>query len=223
MSFWKKLLGKKETPQSAGVRNESTQASPWPDVQPLCIHEAAKAADIETIKALLSNGIDVNSTDEEGKTPLHVAVERGDRGVVELLLARGADVNAKDKREGPGYLTGSTALHIAVSQGAEQLTRLLLAHKADVDAKDNNGAVPLHYAAFEGHESVARLLVDCGADVNARASNGDTPSRAAERVRQEAVAEAIAAGRGRSASVPIRQTTRQDAVALLLRQHGGHE
>jgi len=45
---------------------------------------------------LLSKGADVNSRDNDGRTPLHLAYLSGHVQVAELLLSKGADVNSKD-------------------------------------------------------------------------------------------------------------------------------
>lgn len=223
MNLWNKLFGSKETLQAGGVKSRSTPSPPGSNPHPHSIHQASQAGDIETVKAFITNGVDVNSKNETGKTPLHLAAECGNEAIAELLLTVGAEVNAKDNSQGPGYLAGSTALHRATSRGSEEVVRLLLVNKADVNARDNNGAVPLHYAAFEVHESVARLLLASGADVNARANNGDTPLAAAARVHQEAVEEAISVSRGLGGSVPIRNASGHTALMQVLRQHGGHE
>ncbi len=45
---------------------------------------------------LLKNDADVNSEDEEGRTPLHYAAMYGSLGAVKLLIQNGADINACD-------------------------------------------------------------------------------------------------------------------------------
>ncbi|XP_047334556.1 integrin-linked protein kinase 1 [Impatiens glandulifera] len=57
----------------------------------------ANEGDLEGIKELLDNGTDVNFSDIDGRTALHVAVCQGLTNVVELLLLRGAKVGAQDR------------------------------------------------------------------------------------------------------------------------------
>ena len=91
----------------------------------------------------LMNGLDVNSTNERGQTPLHVAA--GMRGestfFIELFLAAGADPMIKDN-------DGQIALHKAAASGNRDAVRLLRGH----GAKDNHGETPLT-AAVVGFDS----------------------------------------------------------------------
>ena len=58
------------------------------------------------VKALLNQGVPVNSRDEHGATPLHWAAWMGRSSVVQELLKRGAHVNPRTR-------SGMTPLHIA--------------------------------------------------------------------------------------------------------------
>jgi len=160
------------------------------------IHIAAKAGNLEKVKALLNANPDlVNSKDTasytefsyKGQTPLHWAAYENHTNVVELLLVSKADVNARDS-------FNKTPLFYAASD--PDVVKLLLANKADVNAKDNSGRTPLHEAAIHGHKDVAELLLAYKADVNATNNAGKTPLFFAV------------------------QYNRKD-VADLLRQHGG--
>ena len=125
------------------------------------LHEAVNANDIEKVKALLSNGADVNARNKMGDTPLHVAA-------TELLLAKGADVNGKSE-------DGMTPMHAAAASNSEDVAELLLAKGANVNAKSNTGMTPLHLAAMYNARDVAELLLANGADVNAKVNNERTP------------------------------------------------
>ena len=52
---------------------------------------------LETVKALIEAGADVNAKNEEGKTPLHRAVFWENLETVEALLKAGAKVKARDE------------------------------------------------------------------------------------------------------------------------------
>jgi ankyrin repeat protein len=57
---------------------------------------AASAGHEDIVRSLLTNGSDVNATDDFGYTALDGAVMQGDLEIVELLLQHGADPNKKD-------------------------------------------------------------------------------------------------------------------------------
>lgn len=57
----------------------------------------ANEGDSDGIKELLDAGSDVNFTDIDGRTALHVAACQGRTDVVGLLLRRGADVDPQDR------------------------------------------------------------------------------------------------------------------------------
>ena len=85
------------------------------------IHDAAKAGDLEKVKALLKANPDlVNSKDTsrryDGYTPLHSAVEKRQNEMVELLLANKADVNANVSSVG-------SPLHLAAARGYMDIDR----------------------------------------------------------------------------------------------------
>ena len=133
------------------------------------IHDAAKAGDLATVKALLTAHPDLlNSMDTNGMTPLHFAAHNGSNDMVEFLLANKAEVNASDKY-------GQTPLHDASREGHTEVAKLLLANKAEVNAKDIFGDTPLHRAAVGGHKDAAELLLASNADVNAKDNQGGTP------------------------------------------------
>src|SRR4030043_1100541 len=61
----------------------------------------------EIIEALLKAKVDVNSSDDEGRTPLMWAVKNKDKDIIEALLKAKADINAVDKK-------GNSVLYYAV-------------------------------------------------------------------------------------------------------------
>ena len=87
--------------------------------------------------------VDINSTDCDGDTPLHVMAWRKDRYGVELLIEHGANVNAVGDM-------GNTPLHVALSQKEIYIVEVLLKAKASTSIKSEFGETAKEKAAKLG-------------------------------------------------------------------------
>jgi uncharacterized protein len=164
---------------------------------------AAREGDIETARALLEAGADVDQQTTYGWTPLLTAVNNRNYRLAALLIEHGADVNlsnaggwtplylATDNRniEGGDYPVPSPDMdHL-------EFIRLLLAKGADPNAraKDNtltrtiftmqwfyeDGATPFIRAAQSSDTELLSLLLEYGANPEAVTAHGDTALTAA--------------------------------------------
>ena len=87
----------------------------------ISIHQAAKDGNIEAVKLDLADGTDVNTKDDNGRTPLHYATEEGHKEIAELFIAAGANVNAKNN-------LGGTPLDEAILRNRIEITNLIRKH-----------------------------------------------------------------------------------------------
>ena len=127
---------------------------------------AAKKGDIATVKTLLNKpGIDVDTKDIIGKTPLHIAAEEGMRSLVWILLAKGANIEARNN-------SGWTPLHLAAWKGKIAVVRLLLVRGADIEAENHWGYTPLHWVAYDGQIAAAEILINNKARINPKIIRG---------------------------------------------------
>ncbi|KAJ1480507.1 ankyrin repeat-containing domain protein [Baffinella frigidus] len=136
----------------------------------LCLWEAAKSGDDETIQELLrTGGAEVESRDprEGGWTALHHAARGGKGRSAAMLLRFGAAVDARNDKD-------ATPLALAAAEGHLAMIQKLVASGAEVDAGNVYGSTPLHRAAASGCTKTCSLLVKLGADVNASNSLGVT-------------------------------------------------
>ena len=131
---------------------------------PTFLHKLMDSYDVEDsycdgslIDTLVDYGADVNLTDEEWATPLHVAVKRGHLRSVQSLLScrsiadkmdRRVNVNAQD-------IFGNTALHYACLcanswEDYEDLNlgELLFDFGCDINVENNDGLTPLSFLYF---------------------------------------------------------------------------
>ncbi|XDG08801.1 hypothetical protein ABKA04_008416 [Annulohypoxylon sp. FPYF3050] len=123
---------------------------------------------IDTVRSLLSRGLDINMVSNMGFTPLTAAIGWGNVEVTRLLLDNGADVNI------PNNL-GMSPLHIAVRCDHMEEANMLLEEGANVNAKNWRNWTPLHEAAYCGNIDIIGVLVREGADINAKTACGETP------------------------------------------------
>jgi ankyrin repeat protein len=88
---------------------------PWDEPE---LHSAAQKGDLQQVTQLLASGIDVNSLNREGATPLHWAAFKGHLKVAKLLVSKGAKINPLTKK-------GSTPLRLATTHKKHKLIAYL--------------------------------------------------------------------------------------------------
>lgn len=116
---------------------------------------AARSGDAE-LKAVLSRGININATDDDGETALMEAADSRNASAVRVLINNGANVNAADE-------DGETALMIAADEGNVEAVRLLIEAGANLNARDEDGETALDKAYDEDNHTVVRILRAAGA------------------------------------------------------------
>ena len=157
------------------------------------VADAAERGDLEEVRALLRQGADVNTAQNDGMTALHWAAANNDIEIARTLLYAGAAVRATTRLGGysPLHLasrgghaevarlileagadpntfttTGVTAMHFAADADAGSVVEQLVAHGGNVDAPDAFAErTPLMFGAVRGADSAVRALLEAGADV----------------------------------------------------------
>lgn len=160
-----------------------------PSAKTTLVHIAAKYHIVGALKAILEHddltSMDIDSKDEDGRTPLSWAVEHKHEDIAQLLLDAGAEVDSKDK-------AGWIPLLWAVKNGHEAMVKLLLDAGAEVDSTDNRyNRTLLSWAAKNMYEAVFKLLLNAGAKVNSKDTAGWTPLLWAVRNSHETVAKLL--------------------------------
>lgn len=166
------------------------------------LYYAVREGNVKDAAFFIEHGADINKSDIEGHTPLHMAALEGHTQIAELLIKKGAILDSITKvfvstplhyaaNEGHDTVVelllnnkaniilkqknGETALHEAVVKGSLKSVQLLISHGSSINESDNEGWTPLHSAVNAGHYEVAKCLIENNADVNAQDAEGDTP------------------------------------------------
>ncbi|WP_264705646.1 ankyrin repeat domain-containing protein [Wolbachia endosymbiont (group A) of Gymnosoma rotundatum] len=124
--------------------------------------------------------VDVNSTDENGWTLLHLAAWKGQLDNARLLIEKGADINAEN-------IFGRKPIHVAAESNNTNIIEFFLSKGMNVDDTDRYGRTPLYCASWNGHLGVVKYLVEKGADINAQDKGGETSLDAATDQKHEDV------------------------------------
>ena len=126
---------------------------------------AVAARDSGLLEFALEQGVNVNASDAEGRTPLALAVSQQDHALVLRLLALGADVDAADH-------AGRTPLMIAALQGNLDTLEALLACATHPAAADAEGRTAAHHAIMAGQYGAFDLLLPHLPEVDPPATDG---------------------------------------------------
>lgn len=120
------------------------------------LHTACLFNRINVVEILIAKGADIQTTNPEGLTPLHLASNHGHKELCGVLITKGADVNITDNGK-------DTPLHGAAWYGNIGTAELLLANGAPIYSENTRGRTPLDNAVKRGHKDVAKLLQAKGA------------------------------------------------------------
>ncbi len=161
--------------------------------QATLLHEAIFYRQRHVAEWLLEKGLDPNTRDYMGETPLHYAIRVNDRSLVDFLLAHGADLNVKRggmtvysyaandydmfmylihlNGEPPSSILeegGDTLLHRAcdLSKDDPRVVQYLLSVGFDPNARGYEGSTPLHRAARRGYPRKVAALLEAGAKID---------------------------------------------------------
>ena len=126
--------------------------------------DAAQQGNMQAIRTLLKEKVDVNAAHGDGMTPLHWAAFNDDLEAATMLIAAGASPKATT-RDG-----AITPLLVACKNGNPAMVKAMLDAGADPNNATADGATALMTAAISGSADTVTLLLERGAPVNARES-----------------------------------------------------
>ena len=119
----------------------------------MCLILAASRGHTETVRYLVGfPEVEVDHTDDEGRTALHCAVENNHADVVQVLIDAGADIEVRDQ-------LGSSPLLLACRSGSLDVVKSLVRAGAGVCVTNNDGDTCLTIATSHGQTEIMRYLV----------------------------------------------------------------
>ncbi|XP_072014671.1 ankyrin repeat domain-containing protein 45-like isoform X2 [Amphiura filiformis] len=107
----------------------------------------------------------INSNDEDGRSPVEIASIEGHIDILRLLVEKGSEVNVRNPK------TSKTALDMACILGRDHIVKELLEKGAETDLATNRGYTALHHAAAWDRMSCVKLLIAFGASMHIETSN----------------------------------------------------
>ena len=136
------------------------------------LHIAASVGSKRIVKLCVRRGMDIDTRDLRGRTPLHYLVEgtyAGQEELLEYMLSKGSRRNASD-------IVGSSVLAYAARLNHVECVITLIAMNAEMDQQDVQGFTAIHDAAGSGAWASVKALINMGhANVDLPDHTGCTP------------------------------------------------
>ena len=138
-----------------------TPSDIFSDPQLRWLAEAAQRGDVDKIKKLIAEGVNVNGRGKYGITPLYSAAQAGNKAGYKALLDNGADPNVI-------WTTGDTLMNITASSSPDPyFMRLALEHGGNPNlVAPRTGATPLLAATTVTGKGNIPALIKAGANLN---------------------------------------------------------
>jgi hypothetical protein len=123
-------------PEIKEIQNE-TRATPVTDVTPASLFDAVEKGEFQKVKYSINAGVNVNTRDKFGFTPLHYAAKYNAHvDILKYLVSQGAEVNAKSDN-------GFTPLDYAIAfNHQENITYLKSLNNSQTNNRSTNKATP---------------------------------------------------------------------------------
>eukprot|EP00808_Paulinella_micropora_P006456 g79812.t1 len=169
--------------------------------------KAAEDGNVDRVRELLAQDVDLEARDSSGRTALMNAAWKDHVAVAEALVQAKAALDIKDTN-------GCTALRLAGHHGKHKVAAVLLKAKADMSLKDNNGQTALFVARENNRTAIVALLENYE-------QNGQALSEAVKKGQEEEVRRLLDDGvqwdlPDQDGATPLLHTVRRGHLDLFL-------
>lgn len=113
---------------------------------------AAQQGDVNTLKACLENGVDINCTNRQGRTAITLASLNKQYEAVSFLISAGADIDKQDE-------TCFNPFLLSCLNNDLTLLRIVLPANPDLNRLTRFGGVGITPASEKGHVEIVRELL----------------------------------------------------------------
>ena len=134
----------------------------------LPIVKAIYAQNIEIIKYLISQKVNLYATDLSGQTTMMICARNGFSDIAKLLLTAGYNLNRSVST------TDQTVLGLAIWNNHLKMVKWLLNNGANVDIMDSQGWTPLMIAAYSRFADIVTELLKHHPDTAKKNNRGST-------------------------------------------------
>jgi len=140
------------------------------------LHLVAETDNVDALKILIDNGIDVNQKNDFQGTPLGEAANSNAINAMNYLIEHGAEINPKPLTDSKNSCSSNqnTPIHSAAFRSINAV-KLLAEKGANINAQDPDGNTPLRNAIWGDSLNIVAYLLDKGADPNISNNEGSTP------------------------------------------------
>ena len=175
------------------------------------LHRAVIHVETDVVQVLIDAGADIDTQNNEGRSPLLSACAEGTFDTVKMLVRAGAKVRATDDE-------GVTCLHYAARRGHTEAVRYLVClPEVDVNHRDADNNTALHFAVVNANTYAVQVLIDAGADINTQNNGGRSPLHSACASRALDVVEMLV-----EAGAGVRAKSDDGDTCLILAAYFGH-
>lgn len=134
---------------------------------PSVLYDAADSGNLKATQLGVQQGLDIDTPDYFGHTPLYRAILNDHAEIVYYLVDHGAKIEATD-----GF--GQTPIFALSKHGDIKVVQYLIEHGAQINVEDKFGQTPLFMASYGGHIDIVKYYVEYGTPINIQDNWGNT-------------------------------------------------